>query len=57
VRNRNGTHDVGAMQFNTSYLKELSKYSITAEASYGYMHLPILMKREHPVKVTNTFWG
>ncbi len=31
VQNRNGTHDVGAMQFNTSYLKDLSKYGITPD--------------------------
>lgn len=31
VRNRNGTFDVGAMQFNTTYLKELSKYGITPD--------------------------
>ena len=31
VRNKNGTHDVGAMQFNTRYLKELTaQYGITA---------------------------
>lgn len=29
VKNTNGTHDVGVMQFNTSYLNELSKYGIT----------------------------
>ena len=28
VRNKNGTHDVSAMQFNTSYLKDLSQYGI-----------------------------
>ena len=28
VRNSNGTHDVGSMQFNTSYLKDLSRYGI-----------------------------
>jgi hypothetical protein len=28
VRNTNGTHDVGPMQFNTSYLRDLSKYGI-----------------------------
>ena len=28
VRNNNGTHDVGSMQFNTSYLKDLSRYGI-----------------------------
>lgn len=30
VRNTNGTHDVGVMQFNTTYLKQLSHYGITA---------------------------
>ena len=31
VRNTNGTHDVGPMQFNTSYLRDLSRYGITAD--------------------------
>ncbi|MFN7835525.1 MAG: transglycosylase SLT domain-containing protein [Burkholderiaceae bacterium] len=31
VKNSNGTHDVGPMQFNTSYLVELRKYGITAD--------------------------
>jgi hypothetical protein len=31
VRNTNGTYDVGPMQFNTSYLRELSQYGITAQ--------------------------
>lgn len=30
VRNANGTHDVGSMQFNTAYLGELARYGITA---------------------------
>jgi hypothetical protein len=30
VKNRNGTHDVGPMQFNTAYINELSQYGITA---------------------------
>ncbi len=30
VKNSNGTHDVGPMQFNTRYLAELSRYGITA---------------------------
>ena len=30
VRNANGTHDVGPMQFNTVYVGELGKYGITA---------------------------
>lgn len=29
VRNGNGTHDVGPLQFNTSYLHQLSRYGIT----------------------------
>jgi lysyl-tRNA synthetase class I len=31
VRNANGTHDVGPMQFNTSYLEELKRYGITVD--------------------------
>jgi hypothetical protein len=31
VRNTNGTHDVGPMQFNTLYLTQLAKYGITPE--------------------------
>ncbi len=31
VRNSNGSHDVGAMQFNTAYLRELGRYGITPE--------------------------
>lgn len=30
-RNANGTYDVGRMQFNTVYLKDLEKYGITAD--------------------------
>jgi len=30
VRNSNGTHDVGRLQFNTSYLRTLARYGITA---------------------------
>lgn len=30
-RNANGTHDVGSMQFNTAYLRELRRYGITPE--------------------------
>ena len=29
VRNSNGTHDVGSMQFNTAYLSDLAQYGIT----------------------------
>ncbi|EFI8498276.1 transglycosylase SLT domain-containing protein [Escherichia coli] len=32
VKNSNGTHDVGAMQFNTAYLRDLERqYGITAD--------------------------
>jgi len=31
VRNSNGTHDVGSMQFNTAYLQDLFKYGITPD--------------------------
>ena len=31
VRNSNGTHDVGPMQFNTAYLRDLARYGITAD--------------------------
>jgi Transglycosylase SLT domain len=31
VRNANGTHDVGPMQFNTAYLGDLARYGITAK--------------------------
>lgn len=32
VRNTNGTYDVGTMQFNTTYLRELQRYGITPQA-------------------------
>ena len=31
VRNSNGTHDVGSLQFNTAYLQDLFRYGITAD--------------------------
>lgn len=31
VRNSNGTYDVGPMQFNTAYLRDLARYGITAD--------------------------
>jgi hypothetical protein len=31
VSNRNGTHDVGPMQFNTAYLLDLARYGITPD--------------------------
>jgi len=42
VRNENGTFDVGALQFNTAYLRELSRFGISsadvaAPGCYPYM--------------------
>lgn len=42
VRNENGTFDVGALQFNTAYLRELDRYGIkaadvAAPGCYPYM--------------------
>lgn len=31
VQNKNGTHDIGAMQFNTAYLQELKQYGVAPE--------------------------
>ncbi|MDN5502709.1 MAG: muramidase [Comamonas sp.] len=31
VKNKNGTYDVGTMQFNTNYLADLAKYGISAK--------------------------
>ena len=31
VRNKNGTYDVGAMQFNTSYLKDLALHLVMCQ--------------------------
>lgn len=41
VRNTNGTHDVGTMQFNTAYIKTLGRFGITpndvaAPGCYAY---------------------
>jgi hypothetical protein len=33
--NANGTHDVGTMQFNTAYLRDLRRYGITVEDVAG----------------------
>lgn len=42
VRNDNGTFDVGSLQFNTAYLRELNRFGITpadvaAPGCYAYM--------------------
>lgn len=61
VRNTNGTHDVGAMQFNTAYLKTLSKYGIGAEhvaapGCYSY-ELAAWRLRQHIVNDRGEFWS
>lgn len=61
VRNANGTHDVGAMQFNTAYLKTLSKYGIGAEhvaapGCYPY-ELAAWRLRQHVVNDSGEFWS
>ena len=61
VRNTNGTHDVGAMQFNTAYLKTLSKHGITTEhvaASGCYAYdLAAWRLRQHIVNDKGEFWS
>lgn len=36
VKNKNGTYDIGPLQFNTSYIKTLSKYGITYKSVEGH---------------------
>ena len=38
----NGTYDVGSMQFNTMYLKDLSKYGITANHVQELVVMPTI---------------
>jgi hypothetical protein len=49
VKNTNGSHDVGPMQFNTAYLKTLAKYGISAEdvASSGCYAYDLAAWRVH----------
>lgn len=60
VRNSNGTYDVGAMQFNTNYLRDLGKYGITAEdvsmpGCYAY-NLAAWRIRQHIQKDQGNIW-
>lgn len=36
VKNKNGTYDIGPLQFNSSYIKTLSKYGITYKSVEGH---------------------
>lgn len=60
VLNTNGTHDVGPMQFNTSYLKELGKYNITAsdvaQAGCYSFRLAAWRLRQHIMKDSGDIW-
>lgn len=60
VRNRNGTYDLGALQFNTSYVRSLSKYGIRyedvqARGCYPYM-LAAWRIRRHIQYDRGDFW-
>lgn len=60
VPNTNGTHDVGAMQFNTAYLKGLAKYGIApsdvaAAGCYSY-DLAAWRLRRHIKKDSGDLW-
>jgi len=60
VRNTNGTHDVGPMQFNTAYLTELRRFGITPEdvaqsGCYSY-ELAAWRLRGHLKNDTGDIW-
>ncbi|NMD08962.1 MAG: transglycosylase SLT domain-containing protein [Phyllobacteriaceae bacterium] len=60
VRNSNGTHDVGPMQFNTAYLKSLARYGITAndvaKAGCYPFDLAAWRLRQHIKNDTGDLW-
>lgn len=60
VRNSNGTHDVGAMQFNTLYLADLGRYGITAgdvaQAGCYPFDLAAWRLRQHIRKDSGDLW-
>ena len=60
VRNRNGSHDVGQLQFNTEYLRSLARYRITpadvaAAGCYAY-DLAAWRLRQHITKDVGDLW-
>lgn len=60
VRNNNGTYDVGTLQFNTAYLRELERYRITssdvaAAGCYPY-DLAAWRLRQHITKDPGDLW-
>ena len=60
VRNKNGTHDVGTMQFNTAYLAQLARYGIRPEhvaspGCYPYQ-LAAWRLKEHLAHDLGTIW-
>jgi hypothetical protein len=60
VRNTNGTHDVGPMQFNTAYLRDLARYGITpadvAAAGCYAFDLAAWRLRQHIRKDRGDLW-
>jgi len=60
VRNSNGSHDVGQLQFNTKYLRSLERYGITpsdvaAAGCYPY-DLAAWRLRQHITKDAGDLW-
>ena len=60
VRNSNGTHDVGPLQFNTMYLRDLAQFGIVpadvaARGCYPY-DLAAWRVRQHIVKDHGDLW-
>ena len=60
MRNANGTHDVGPLQFNTGYLKQLARFGImpadvAAAGCYSY-ELAAWRLRQHILKDSGDLW-
>lgn len=60
MRNANGTHDIGPLQFNTGYLKQLERFGITpadvaAAGCYSY-DLAAWRLRQHILKDSGDLW-